>query len=63
MDILSKQSLKLVCYLLSTLAIPKSPSCIVPSLVKNMFCLRDIKSQKYCYSPVLTTLFTKTNLI
>lgn len=30
-------------YLLRTLAIPKSPSCIVPSLVKNMFCKRDGK--------------------
>ena len=28
-------------YLLRTLAIPKSPSCIVPSLVKNMFCKKN----------------------
>lgn len=28
-------------YLLRTLAIPKSPSCIVPFLVKNMFCKKN----------------------
>lgn len=34
-------------YLFRTLAIPKSPSCTVPSLVRNMFCTR-MKKREQC---------------